>query len=121
MKYKVEMNEDYKRIFTIEEVQKVKMHKADPDLQETIESMISVLCGGSCGELLKCKLTWEINRPYPENTFFGDGIEICIDAWIHDIWTDQVRHVYSSFYDICQICNNDDRQKCGYVIRYIVK
>lgn len=117
MKYKIEMNENYKKIFTIEEVQKVKLHKAESDLQESIDTIISVLCG-NCGELLKYKLTWEINRPYPENTFFGDGIEIYIEAWIYDNWNNEVRHVYSSFYDISQICNDEDRQKTGYVIRY---
>ena len=117
MKYKVELRKDYKKVFTIEELEKVREHSKEADLQECIQNMIDVLCG-SCGELLKYNLTWELNRMQPENTFFGDGIEIMIEAWIFDTYEQQVRHTFSCFWNICGICNDHDRKTCGYVVTY---
>lgn len=120
MKYKIEMCKDYKKVFTIEEIEKIRMHSKEDDLQESIQFMIDILCG-SCGELLKYSLTWEISRANPTDTYFGDGIEIAINAWIFDKYENNVRHTYAAFYDICQICSDEERKKCGYVQNYRMK
>lgn len=104
--------DEYKKHFTLDEMERVKMHKNEIDPVE-IDGIIEVLEAGR--ETLKISLTWGYKRNYPEQTYFGDGIEICVEAWFYDKYKRNVQKVHCGLWDICQICNADDRNHCGYI------
>lgn len=103
------MFDEYKKYFTLEELERVKAHKAEIEPDE-IKGILEVLAAGR--EELKVKLTWGYNRQNPEQTYFGDGIEICVEAWYFDGL--KVVYKHCGFWDICQICNSGDNDNCGY-------
>ena len=104
--------DEYKKYFTLEEIKRVKAHKAEIESAE-ITGILEVLQAGR--EILKYSLTWGYNRNRPERTYFGDGIEINVEMWVYDKFKDEVQYINTGLYDICQICNEDDRNNCGFV------
>lgn len=104
--------DEYKKYFTLEEIDRVKAHKTEIDPVE-INGIIEVLAAGR--ETLKIALTWGYNRNRPDQTYFGDGIEINVEMWVYDKFKDEVQYINTGLYDICQICNEEDRNNCGYI------
>lgn len=107
--------DEWKKHFTLDEIERVKAHKEEIDPVE-IDGILEVLAAGR--ETLKIALTWGYNRRNPENTYFGDGIEICVNVWFYDKFTSEVQNVQCGLWDICQICDSDDRKRCGYIRTY---
>lgn len=113
--------DEWKKYFTLDEIERVKAHKAEMNKEEceAINSILEVLAGNR--ETLKINLTWGYKRDYPENTYYGDGIEICVNAWYYDDIERKVQHVHCGLWDICQICDREDRERCGYIRTYSEK
>ena len=108
MKHKIVLKPDYKKIFTIAEMEYIRELQKDSETDATVESLLDVLSGG--GEILKYEITWELNRV--SETFWGNNVECQVHAYIlHDCA--EFREVWATFYDINSICNDEDRRKCG--------
>ncbi len=103
--------DECKKYFTIEEYERCKQHAKEGFEKGELLSLITLFAGSR--KLLNYELTWAINRPHPERTYFGDGIDINCEIWTFDP-VEGVRKTWCSLWEICQISPEFTRDDCGY-------
>jgi len=118
-KYNIGIPENWKRVWTVAEMEAMERAKNDPELDEMIDGLISILTGNS--ELLKVTLEWDHDTDNPDGTFFEDGVDIYVEAWIFDDIANQVRRVCARLSDLNEIANDYDRIHCGWQTRFEMK
>lgn len=103
-KYQVNFPKGYKGWFTLADLETIKAIKSDSSLQDTIETMVSVLANGR--EVLKVSLEWCKDNG---SDFFGNDTNI--DIWVELITKDwDSFHIsYASFSRINTICGDADK------------
>lgn len=111
MKYKVNMPENYKKYFTLDDMQRVKEIKNDPDLQETIQTMVDIYSG--CWEVLKVECEF---CKYDGSTFWGPGSNVDIAIKLYVICGISFLIKYAAISEINEI--TDFNYNVGYIETY---
>ena len=110
-----------KEDFTLAEIAQINFVKKDKDtnLKETINTMISVLAGSR--EVIGYSLEWTYCRKFLDGFF--KNVDIMVTMYVldydHENGKDMIVKQTATFADINTICNAHDREKCGYVKKYI--
>lgn len=112
-KFNVAMPTDWKKIFTIAQVESIKEIRKDPEFMDTVETMITTFVGNR--ELLKVDMFFQsvYNRG-----FYDNHIDILCVIWTYDSTCNEVRKTECYFEDINEITGFSSRQSCGWFEKY---
>ena len=109
MKIKIEMPQRWKKYFTLGDMEEIKRIKAEPELENDINTALEIAAAG--GEILKATAEWGYNHAEPEDTYYGNGVEISFTVY--------VLHEYSRFEIINAtmqelLCKTINQDRTGY-------